>query len=171
MANQSHTSYALRGYLFWGVKLTYTINHQEGSLVAGAGAGSRSQDQAPEPRGPSQALWLFLKEKYTTPQWAGISAAIGWRGERRSHSTVGSCFSDYWPKQQKILLQHLSQQQKPNSYREEDGEFVSDKLNTVQLDEASWLSDYRRTDCETDLSLRAKLWELSVDKNNPETHG
>ena len=41
-ANQSHTSYVLRGYLFWGVKLTYTINRQEGSLVAGAGAGSSS---------------------------------------------------------------------------------------------------------------------------------
>ena len=77
MANQSHTNYVLRGYLFWGVKLTYTINRQEGSLVAGAGARSRSRDQAPEPRGLSRDLWLFLKEKYTTPQWAGISAAIG----------------------------------------------------------------------------------------------
>ena len=46
-ANQSHTSYVLRGYLFWGVKLTYTINRQEGSLVAGAGAGSRSLEQEP----------------------------------------------------------------------------------------------------------------------------
>ena len=75
--NQSHTSYVLRGYLFWGVKLTYTVNRQEGSLVAGAGAGSRSRDQAPEPRGPDPDLLLFLKEKYTTPQWAGISAAMG----------------------------------------------------------------------------------------------
>ena len=38
---------------------------------------SRSRDQVPKPRGPSRDLWLFLKEKYTTPQWAGISAAIG----------------------------------------------------------------------------------------------
>ena len=29
-------------------------------------------------------MLLFLKEKYTTPQWAGISAAIGWRSGSRS---------------------------------------------------------------------------------------
>ena len=49
----------------------------------------------------------LLKEKYTTPQWAGISAAIGLRSGRPSRSTEGSCFSDYWLKQQKILPQHL----------------------------------------------------------------
>ena len=68
-------------FILGGVKLTYTINRQEGSLVAGAGAGSRRREQEPgtrlEPRGPDPDLFLFLKEKYTTPQWAGISAAIG----------------------------------------------------------------------------------------------
>ena len=73
--NQSHTSYVLRGYLFWGVKLTYTINRQEGSLVAGAR--SKHRNQEPEPRGPIPDMFLFLKDKYTMPQWAGISAAIG----------------------------------------------------------------------------------------------
>ena len=67
-----------KGLFIWrGVKLAYTINRQEGSLVAGAGAGSNSRDRAPEPREPIPDMLLFLKEKYTTPQWAGISAAIG----------------------------------------------------------------------------------------------
>ena len=35
IVNQSHTSCLLKGYLFWGVKLTYIINRQEGNLVAG----------------------------------------------------------------------------------------------------------------------------------------
>ena len=65
-----------KGLFILGGK-TYTINRQEGSLVAGAGAGSRSQEQAPEPREPDPDLLLFLKEKYTMPLWAGISAAIG----------------------------------------------------------------------------------------------
>ena len=43
----------------------------------GAGAGSKHQNQEPEPREPDPDLLLFLKEKYTMPQWAGISAAIG----------------------------------------------------------------------------------------------
>ena len=68
MANQSHTSEVLKGYLFWGVKLTYTINRQEGSLVTGAGAGSRSWNQVLEPRGQAEAYHSSFKEKYTTPQ-------------------------------------------------------------------------------------------------------
>ena len=64
-------------FILGGVKLTYTINRQEGSLVTGAGAGSKHRNQEPEPREPIPDMLLFLKEKYTMPQWAGISAAIG----------------------------------------------------------------------------------------------
>ena len=82
--NQSHTSYVLRGYLFWGGKLTYTINRQEGSLVAGAAAGSMSQDQAPEPREPDPgSVVLFKREIYHVP--------VGWY------------FSGYWLKERKSL--------------------------------------------------------------------
>ena len=85
-ANQSHTSYVLRGYLFWGVKLTYTINRQEGSLVAGAG--SRSQEQAPEPRAGTKRPYsgyasLFKREIY--------------------HAPVGWYFSSYWLTERKSL--------------------------------------------------------------------
>ena len=78
MVNQSHTSYVLRGYLFWGVKLTYTINRQEGSLVAGAGAGTKR----PEPR----LVALFKREIY--------------------HAPVGWYFSGYWLTERKAILQH-----------------------------------------------------------------
>ena len=67
MANQSHTGYVLKGYLFWGVKLTYTINRQEGSLVPGAGAGSRSQNQAPEPRARAEVCHSSLKRNIPRP--------------------------------------------------------------------------------------------------------
>ena len=40
----------------------------------GASTGTKSRNQE---RGPDPDMLLFLKEKYTTPQWAGISAAIG----------------------------------------------------------------------------------------------
>lgn len=42
------------------------------------------------------------------PQGAGISAANGWRSGRCSCSTVGSYFSCYRLKQQKVLLQQIS---------------------------------------------------------------
>ena len=89
MVNQSHTNYVLRGYLFLGVKLTYTINHQEGSLVAGAGAGSRNRNQAPEPRGclkrniPRPGGLVFQRlladgaEGAPTALWARASVTIG----------------------------------------------------------------------------------------------
>ena len=91
MANQSHTSYVLRGYLFWGVKLTYTINRQEGSLVAGAGARSRSREQEPRPspgtkRPELRFVALFKREIY--------------------HAPVGWYFSGYWLTEQKVLPQH-----------------------------------------------------------------
>ena len=71
MVNQSHTNYVLRGYLFWGVKLTHTINHQEGSLVAGAGAGSMSRNHEPEPstgtKRQSRTCRSSFKEEYQKP--------------------------------------------------------------------------------------------------------
>ena len=115
--NQSHTSYVLRGYLFWGVKLTYTINRQEGSLVAGAGAGSSSRDRAPEPRAGTKRAYsgyasLFKREIYHAPVgwyfssywlterkslpaalWARISATIGWGSGSYSHNTSPFCLS------------------------------------------------------------------------------
>ena len=72
MANQSHTSYVLKGYLFWGVNLhTHKPSGKEPSRW------SRSRNQAPKPRGRAKACCSSIKEKYTTPQWAGISATIG----------------------------------------------------------------------------------------------
>ena len=67
-----------------GVKLTYTINRQEGSLVAGAGARSRSRYQAPEPRWPDPgSVALFKREIY--------------------HAPVGWYFSGYWLTEWKAL--------------------------------------------------------------------
>ena len=45
------------------------INRQERSLDAGAGAGTKHRNQ--------EAERSSFKEKYTTPQGAGISAAVG----------------------------------------------------------------------------------------------
>ena len=114
-ANQSHTSYVLRGYLFWGVKLTYTINHQEGSLVAGAGAGSGSQEQEPgagagtkhrnqepEPREPDPDLLLFLN---TNPSGLVFQQLLADGAEVAPCCTVGLYFSDYWLRQRKLLPQ------------------------------------------------------------------
>ena len=69
-----------------GVKLTYTINRQEGSLVAGAGAGSKE----PEPRAgtkrpESRSVALFKREIY--------------------HAPVGWYFRGYWLTEWKALPQ------------------------------------------------------------------
>ena len=98
-----------KGLFIWrGVKLTYTINRQEGSLVAGAG--SRSQEQAPEPRAGTKRAWsgsasLFKREIYHAPVgwyfssywlterkslpaalWAPASVIIGWGSGSYSHN-------------------------------------------------------------------------------------
>ena len=57
---------------FGGVKLTYTQTVRKGAWSL-----EQEPEPRPEPRGQAEACRSSFKEKYTTPQWAGISVAIG----------------------------------------------------------------------------------------------
>ena len=92
-----------KGVFILGGKTYIHTNRQERSLVSGAGAGNKRQNQEANPR----LAALLLKRNIPRPSGLVFQQLLADGAEVTPCCTVGSYFSDYWLRQRKLLPQHL----------------------------------------------------------------